>query len=141
MPATAITTLVHDTLNMLAHPSNQCTSPPDGPTSVQRAPSLTERTNLVRVRRRTRARYPAGQSRPASLSRSERVGIVLDRGGNGVLIEPGRVFPRHLSDHRLGRPADLFMDDALGVRPRGVAVRVVGLEQDVVCTDPFVLDE
>src|ERR1700736_1473995 len=72
---------------------------------------------------------------------SDCVGIGLNSGGNRMLVEPGGVLPRHLSDDVIGEPADLLMDGALGVRPGGVAVRVVGLEQDVVRADPLVLDE
>jgi len=60
---------------------------------------------------------------------------------NWMLIEPGRVLPRHLSDDVIRQPVDLLVDGALGVRPRRVAVRVVGFEKDVVRADPFVLDE
>ena len=58
-----------------------------------------------------------------------------------MLVEPGGVLPRYLSDDVIGEAADLLVDGALGVRPCGVAVRVVGLEQDVVRTDTLVLDE
>ena len=71
----------------------------------------------------------------------EGVGIGLDCGWHRMLVEPGGVLPGDHSDDVTGESADLLVDGALGVRPCGVAVRVVGLEQDVVRTDPLVLDE
>src|SRR5215218_7453021 len=75
------------------------------------------------------------------LAPSERVGVFGDRGGNRMLIEARRVLPCHFSDDRCGKTIDLLVDLLLGVWPRGVAVRVVGLEQDVVRADPLMLNE
>src|SRR5262249_11788323 len=72
---------------------------------------------------------------------SKRVGIGLDGGRKRMPLERGRVLPRHLSDDVIGEPPELLVNGALSVRPCGVAVRVVGLEQDVVRADPLILDE
>ena len=123
-------------------PSNTCVAaeaqspPPPPPPAAPRRPRLERRHHALLLRGRLRPDSVRLDLR-RHLSRSVGVRVVLDRHRDGMLVEPRRVLPRHLSDDRLWQPADLLVDCALGVRPRRVAVGVVGLEKDVVRADPF----
>src|SRR6185437_1391384 len=63
------------------------------------------------------------------------IGVLLDGDGDGVAVEHRSVLPGDLPDGVRRQVADLPVDHRLGVRPGGVDVGVVGLQQHVLGAD------
>src|SRR5687767_2572487 len=84
----------------------------------------------------------------ARLSRAEAttigsvgVRVVLDGDRHLEVVELGRVLPRDPADVLRREVPDLAVDDLLRPWPGGVAVGVVGLEEDVLDADALPLRE
>ena len=66
---------------------------------------------------------------------SECVGVLLHGLGDRVPVQHGGVLPSHLANVVCRQAAQLLFDDGLRAGPRGIAMGVVRLEENVVHPD------